>query len=149
MPRRAEIGHLFRQVSREVHERLRHAFRGIDLPPMALFFIKHIDERPGVTVSDLARHCGTVKSHCSKTVDVLVRKGYVEKRADPDDQRLLRVYVTGSGTELMAGLETRALGVWSDVLAGVPEEELADVERGLRTLLGALAKSRTAAPPAD
>jgi DNA-binding MarR family transcriptional regulator len=139
---RTEISDLFRRASRKVHDRLRQAFRDIDLPPMALFLIKHIDERPGVTVSDLARHCNTAKSHSSNTVDQLVRKGYVEKRPDPDDQRLLRMYMTQSGADMMAELESRARAVWAEVLEGVPETELTEVAKGLQILLAALESSR-------
>lgn len=140
--RRTEIGNLFRQSSRGVHDRLRQAFRGIDLPPMALFLIKHINQQPGVTVSELARNCGTVKSHCSNTVDQLVRQGYVEKRPDPADQRLLRVYMTQSGSGIMAELEARARTVWTEVLDGVPERELDEVARGLQILLAALESAK-------
>lgn len=139
---RSEIGELWRAVNREIHDRFRQAFRGSGMPFVALIFLRQISEQPGVTVSELARVTGMVKSHVSKTVEQLVRQGYVEKRSDPADQRLLRVYLTQSAVDYKANMEAQAMAAWSGVLDEVPEDQLTDVARGLRILLGALEKSK-------
>lgn len=138
---RAEISELWRTASREIHDRFRQAFRGCEIPFGALILLRHIDRQPGVAVNELARQSGIVKSHVSKMVEQLVRQGYVEKRTDPADQRLVRVYVTQSAADSMAEMETRAHGVWSAVLDEVPEGQLADVARGLRIVVAALEKA--------
>ncbi len=135
---RAEIGELWRQIHRETRDRFRQAFRGCELPFIALILLRQIKMQPGVTVSELARQSGTVKSHVSKMVEQLVRQGYVEKKPDPTDQRLLRVYLTQTATDTMAGMEDRAHGIWSEVMEEIPEGQIADVTRGLRILLAAL-----------
>lgn len=138
---RAEISELWRTANREIHDRFRQAFRGCELPFGALILLRHINQQPGVPVSELARQSGTVKSHVSKMVEQLVRQGYVEKRTDPADQRLVRVYVTQSAADTMAEMEARAQDAWSGVVAEVPEGQLADVARGLRILVAALEKA--------
>lgn len=89
-----------------------------------------------MTIGELARRSGTVKSHVSKMMEQLVRQGYVEKRTDPADQRLVRVYVTRSAA--VAEMETRAREAWSGVVDEIPEAQLEQVVRGLRILLAAL-----------
>ena len=138
---RVEVGELWRSVNREIHEHFRQAFRGSDLPFGVLFLLRHVDRQPGVTVSELARQAGIVKSHVSKMMEQLFRQGYVEKRADQADQRLVRVYVTQSGRRSMAEMEACAQDAWSSVMDEVPEARMEDVVRGLRILLSALEKS--------
>lgn len=135
---RSEIGDLWRSVNREMHDRFRQAFRGCDLPFGALIFLRIIKEHPGVTVGELARNSGFAKSQVSKMIAHLVEQGFAEKRADPADQRLVRIYTTPNAEQTTAGMEERAQAAWSAVMDEVPEAQLADVARGLRILLEAL-----------
>ena len=135
---RTEVGELWRKINKDIHHRFRDAFRGCDLPFGGLLLLRHIGRQPGVTVGELARRSGMVKSHVSKMLEQLVRQGYVERRADPADKRLVRAYVTQSATDRMAEMEARAQDAWSAVMDEVPEAQLEDVARGLRILLAAL-----------
>ncbi|HEY3365163.1 MAG TPA: MarR family transcriptional regulator [Symbiobacteriaceae bacterium] len=137
---RAEIGELWRSVHREMHERFKHAFRGQEMPG-ALMFLRHIDLEPGATVSELARRSGMVKSHVSNMLEQLFRMGYIEKRSDPADQRLLRIYPTPAVAEIKAAMEARFKEVWAVVMDEIPEGQLADVARGFQILLAALEKA--------
>ncbi len=138
---RAELGELWRSVNREILERLREAFRGCDLHFGVLFVLRSIHRQPGVTVGELTRQSGMVKSQVSKLVDQLVRRGYVRKESDPADQRLVRVYGTESGGATMAEMEERARHAWAGVMDAVPVDQLVDIERGVRILLTALEKA--------
>lgn len=139
---RKEIGELWRDVNREVHERFRQAFRQSEMPVIALVLLRTIGHHPGVTIGELARRSGTVKSHVSKTVERLERQGFVEKRQDPEDQRLVRLFLTHLADELTAEMESRAMVVWSGITDAVPEGQLHDVMRGLRILRDALESSK-------
>lgn len=139
---RSVIGDLWRQVNRGMHERIRHTFRTIDLPPMSFPILMQIKHSPGITVSELARRSGTVKSHVSKMMEQLVQQGYLEKRPDPDDQRLVRIYPTQAAANSFVEMEERVQAFWSDVVATLPDEEVDKVVDGLRILLTALQRSR-------
>jgi DNA-binding MarR family transcriptional regulator len=135
-----EIGELWHLVNREIHDQFRHAFSGTDMLPIAHILLRTIAQKPGITVSEVARRIGIVKSHVSKIVDQLVQQGYVEKRADPTDQRLLRIYITQEAKQKMTDFFHLAQGIWAQILADVPEEEQAGVVRSLEVLLAALQK---------
>lgn len=57
----------------------------------------------GVIVSELARHTEAAKSHVSNVIDQLVERDCVEKRPDPGDQRLQRLYVTRAAQRALSG----------------------------------------------
>lgn len=138
---RVELGELWRSVNREMHDRLRAAFREVEFSPVTVTLLRQMHHEPGVTVGQLARCAGTVKSHVSKLVEQLVEQGLVEKRSDPDDQRLVRLYLTQAAADTRAQMEDRVQTAWGSIVDEIPEEELASVVSGLRTLLRALNRS--------
>ncbi|HYF96194.1 MAG TPA: MarR family transcriptional regulator [Symbiobacteriaceae bacterium] len=138
---RPEIGELWRQVNKGMHDRIRQAFCGTDLPFGILILLREVHHNPGITVSELARRVGLVKSHVSKSIDQLAAQGLVDKRPDPADQRLLRVYPTQAAQNKKKEMETLAEAVWDEVMAEVSDEELDEVARGLQILAKALIRA--------
>ncbi len=135
---RTEISELWHQVNRRMHGLLHEAFRESDLPAPFFVLLREIAREPGITVSELARRVDLVKSHVSRTVDHLVQRGYVRKQSDPEDQRLARLYILPEAHARLHRTGEAVRAAWDAVVAGVPDEELATVERGLRILLDTL-----------
>jgi DNA-binding MarR family transcriptional regulator len=135
---RVELGELWRELNRTIHERFRHHFRGMDLHPGTMFLLRHLASEPGLTVSELARRAGVVKSGVSKVIDQVSQKGMVEKCPDPADQRLLRLFLTEQGRATLADLEAKGRAVWLEMVEQIPDAHLADVAKGLRILQAAV-----------
>src|SRR5512135_3760582 len=53
-----------------------------------------------ITMGDLSRILGVPFSTATRMVDWLVDNGYVQRLADPDDRRVVRVELTEAGKEL-------------------------------------------------
>ena len=51
------------------------------------------------------------------------RSGFVERRTDPDDQRVSRVYLTDSGRSLQPVVEQGWMAIEHQILADFPLEE--------------------------
>jgi len=135
-----EIAVLWRHVNREMRALLHRVGKEYELPLFSFMLLRQIKEEPGITLSELARSVGAAKSHISTTIEQLVREGYVEKRSDPSDQRILRLHVTEAARRYFADLGDRAQGLWAIVLEEYdgPSEEVA---RFLRSLLAALERA--------
>jgi len=54
----------------------------------------------GVTVSEIARRMDVTRPTATITVNKLVAKGYVEKRDDPSDGRVVQVVLTREGRKI-------------------------------------------------
>jgi DNA-binding MarR family transcriptional regulator len=139
MSREAEVlAELLFDVQRGLFERIRLAFREGEVPRAEMMVMLQLQREAGVTLSELARRCGIAKSHISGTVEALHRRGLVEKRADPADQRLLRLYLTEAASQTLQPLYASLRGRLAEVTAAVPEEKQAALVESLQALRDAL-----------
>lgn len=117
-----KLPHLFRGI---LEQRLKEA--GIDVPfPM---FLMRLTDNEGVTLSELGSELMFDKAHISRTVAAFEEEGYVEKRPDANDKRILRLYVTAKGHETAQKIREIHDGVNAILLDGVSQEDLEVCER--------------------
>jgi DNA-binding MarR family transcriptional regulator len=67
------------------------------LTPHGLAVLAYLEQGSVLTQRDLARRCGVTPSTLNHTVDHLARSGWVERRRDTSDRRLVRLALTASG----------------------------------------------------
>lgn len=103
-----------------------------------MYLLRHLASAPGLTVSELARKAGLVKSGVSKMIDHAAGQGLVEKRPDPEDQRLLRLFLTDRGAETTGKMEAVGRAAWYSIIEQIHPADLADFEKGLRILEAAI-----------
>jgi len=93
------IGALLRMpvdaVRRQMIERL-HAHGFADIDPAHLIVLRYPGPQ-GERPSDLAAQLGMSKQALNYQLGQLERRGYLERRADPDDQRSRRIVLTRRG----------------------------------------------------
>ncbi len=82
---------------------LRRSDQPIELTQWAT--LRRISRGP-CTMSDLARHKGVGLPTISKSVDMLVRKGWVERWIDKTDRRQTLVRLTSAGKKVLADSRT-------------------------------------------
>lgn len=117
------MGHLLAHTCRlhyaRVHERLEKIglYRG--QPPM----LHALWEQEGLTHTELAAHLQISPATTTKMIQRLERAGFIQRRSDPQDQRLSRVYLTEAGRVIRSQVEA----IWSDIeaetFAGFSSEE--------------------------
>jgi DNA-binding MarR family transcriptional regulator len=93
-------------------------------------------------VSELARRSGIAKSHISHVIDELSRRGWVEKRADPADQRILRLYLTELAAGQMKRIRLELRQQLSSLVVGLPERRRSELVTSLHDILTALQQAK-------
>jgi DNA-binding MarR family transcriptional regulator len=93
------FGHAIRPTSRLIGE-----YERLGLSFTQLKALTHAD-RGEPTVKELAEQLGLSLPGCSRAVDLLVRRGLMDRREDPTDRRAKRVSVTDAGHELVRALD--------------------------------------------
>jgi len=111
---------------------------GFPHPGMAI--IGHVASAPGSTVSEVARCTGFAKSNVSNTVDVLVAQGFLEKRNDPRDQRLVRLYLTEEADKRLCEMKSIMDARLTEVLSVLPKDKFDCLLDALTILKDALEK---------
>ncbi len=84
--------------------------------------------RSGIdSVSRLAEDRHTTRPAISRTVDVLVQKGLIDRLPKPEDRRYVQLSLTVEGQALMNGLFTNTRTWMAEKLLVLSEEELAAI----------------------
>jgi DNA-binding MarR family transcriptional regulator len=91
------------------------------------------------TMSELARHKGVSLPTISKSVDMLVRRGWVERFVDDTDRRQTLVRLTAGGRRVLAEGRRRIERLLADQLATLTPDQRAQATASLRTVRAALA----------
>lgn len=87
--------------------------------------LAHLAEQRGCRATDLAAHYMLDKSTVSRQVAALERLGFVERRPDPDDQRVHVLHPSAQGYEALASVQASRLALFRERLADWSEEDLA------------------------
>ena len=133
--RRDHIGRDLLAIHTDFQRRARVELRrrGHDLAPSLIGLLPHLDEN-GTTVTVAARHAGISKQAVGKLVGELVRLGYVERRAHPDDLRATLVVFTERGKVLLRDIVKTIDGIERCYAEAIGTSGLEE----LRVLLGEL-----------
>lgn len=106
--------------------------------------IVRLNRRPGASQSELADMMEIEKAPAGKIVDRLEERGWVERRADPVDRRINRIFLTERGERVFAVISPVARSTVSDAVADLSDREVAILMQLLervKSRLGELAES--------
>jgi DNA-binding MarR family transcriptional regulator len=95
--------------------------RGMTTPQYAALSI--LRAQPGLSSAQLARRAFVTPQSMQVMVTAFVRDGLVERRADPNNQRVLRNHLTRDGELLLLQADEAAAGIEQQMLGGLDREQ--------------------------
>jgi DNA-binding MarR family transcriptional regulator len=95
-----------------------------ELSLVSFTLLAHLAEQRGCRATDLAAHYLLDKSTVSRQVAALEQLGFVERRPDPDDQRVQALHPTPAGGEGLAVATARRQEVFRRRLADWEQQDL-------------------------
>ena len=87
--------------------------------------IVRLNRRPGASQSELADMMEIEKAPAGKIVDRLEERGWVERRADPVDRRINRIFLTELGQRVFNVISPIARATVTDAVANLSDREIA------------------------
>ena len=102
--------------------------------------LANLEREDGQTLASLSRRMLVTAGNLTGLVDRAERDGVVQRRADPKDRRLSRVFLTPRGRALVTSLLPGHAGHIAELVSGLDPAE----RRELRRLLGKLRDSLVA-----
>ncbi|WP_427925226.1 MarR family winged helix-turn-helix transcriptional regulator [Streptomyces sp. cg40] len=95
-----------------------------ELSLVSYTLLSHLEERDGRRATDMAAHYALDKSTVSRQVAALERAGLIERRPDPEDQRVQVLHLTDAGRRILAQVTENRQAAFRERLADWPEEDL-------------------------
>ena len=129
-PTPERLGHLLNKVCGLRHRPMHELLDELGLYHGQPAMLRALWDGDGVTHSALAGQLNKSPATITKTVKRMEKAGFVERKPDPRDERLSRVYLTAAGRDVQAAVEQ----VWQQfelqAFADFSEQEMATL-RGL------------------
>jgi DNA-binding MarR family transcriptional regulator len=135
-----------RKLAAELLELWHHLMRGSSQQMYALIAeldvsITHMktlhvlaDGGSELSVKELSDRLGLSLPGASRIVDALMRRGWLERREDPDDRRMKRVRITDEGRKVLDRIEAARLAGLEDYAASLTPEQRTRLSSALSDL---------------
>ena len=128
------FGFLVHDVSRLRRNLFDRAFKPLGITRSQWWVVAFLSRRDGMPQRQLADELDVGKVALGGLVDRLEAAGLVERRADADDRRVKRVFLTPEGKSLVARLRDSSTEGERRLMEGVSEGDLDVAVRVLRTM---------------
>lgn len=122
-PMADSVGHVLAQVAKAHRIRVAAALAGLGLHVGQEMVLMQLWAQDGLTQSDLVQRLRVEPPTVTKMLQRMERAGLVERRPDPQDARVYRVYLTARGADLRTQVEASWAAVEEQMLAGLTLEE--------------------------
>lgn len=116
-----QVADLHRLFGRVFDRRVVH----LELTRVQWRALKHLGFAEGATQVELADRLDMEPIALGRVIDRLQKAGFVERRADPADRRVWRLYLLPQSAQVMGPVETVAQALRKDATAGISAGELA------------------------
>ena len=136
-----QIGLLYRAMMKALEAET--APLGIGSGRISYLFMLYINE--GITQQEMANRLQADKGAVARTLAQLEDQGYVNRRPDPADKRVTRVYLTDKSKALQSDLEKAVERVITRLNENIAPDEEDVVKLQLKQMLGTLSAHYT--PP--
>jgi DNA-binding MarR family transcriptional regulator len=87
-----------------------------------------------LSVKELGQHVACSLPSARRTAEELRRRGYVERREDPDDRRMKRLRITDAGRDVVRQINNARLAGLEEYTGALTDEQRAGLMAALRTL---------------
>ncbi len=136
------LGFLISDSARMLRTVFDRRVRALGLTRSQWLVLRRLDRHPGANQSELADMLEVERATAGRLIDRLEQNGWVERRADPSDRRINRIYMTEKGERVNNNIRPIAHSMVEEALAGLSDEErecltdmMIDVKRRLQTMV--------------
>ncbi|MHB0766992.1 MarR family winged helix-turn-helix transcriptional regulator [Bradyrhizobium sp. PUT101] len=128
------FGFLIHDVSRLRRVVVDRSLKPLGITRSQWWVLAFLSRRDGMTQTALAADLDLTKVAIGGLLDRMEAAGFIERRADRNDGRARRVYLTRAGAKMVNTIREHVEAVELEILSRVPEEQLNQAADTLRTL---------------
>lgn len=116
----------------------------LSIPRSQVYLLRLLDRRGPISMSEMANSLGISLSGCTALVDRAVEAGWVERRRDPNDRRVVLVGVSPAGEQALTQIRQTRARILARYLTRLEADEI----ETLANLLDRAAEAITSEPVA-
>ena len=117
------LDRLFSQICRLKHARVHTLYEALGLYRGQPRVLHALWDQEGLTHTELSRQLRVQPATITKMIQRMEKAGFVERRHDPDDQRVSRVYLTAAGWAVREDVQQVWRRLEEEAFASFTEEE--------------------------
>lgn len=117
------IGYVLSDVARLIRTVFDRRVRDIGLTRAQWLVLTRLYRRPGASQTELADMLEVDRASAGRMIDRMQKNGWVERRADSDDRRINRLYLTGDARRAHKDMWAVAEATVDDALAPLSAAE--------------------------
>lgn len=125
----------FRIVVRSIQAHSAWVERQCGLSAAQLWALWEVARAPGLNVSQVARRLSIKPATASNLLDKVENKGLLERARSGPDQRVVKLFITPAGEQLLNTAPLPAQGALLDGLTRMGEDEIEGLHDGLAALV--------------
>lgn len=130
-----ELFYLIHELSRLATTQFDRMIAPLGMTKAQWWAMMHVYKREGATQSELASIMQMGRASTGKTLERLESNGWIERRADPKDTRVRRIYLASGAMAYFERINAEAGVLYAQHMEGIGEAEQ-------RTLVSGLSKMR-------
>ena len=127
---------LLDRTARKVKQYAQQKFKlgDFDVTVDQWFVIKHLSENGVLSQTELAQLVFKDHPTMTRIIDILCKKGYVERIPHPNDRRSFQLLLTESGTKKVAELRPQIVSIREKAWENLNEKDFEEFKRILNTI---------------
>lgn len=138
------LGFLVHEVARLMRRRFDQRVRSLGLTQAQWRTLVHLSRCEGMNQAALAEILEIQPITLTRLLDKLQQSGWIERRQDPEDRRMFRLYLTAQAQPLLGELEAAGAEIRAEATAGMSaaaRRELVDLLCAVKSNLLAAGRS--------
>ncbi len=124
----------FRMIFRSAKKHFQWVQERTGVTGSQLWVLAELQRRPGIRVTDLARAMGIHQSTASNLIELLERRGLIQRDRSSKDQRVVHLSLTRAGRGTIGRAPRPLEGVLPDALHSLGRGDLLELQRRLDKL---------------
>ena len=124
-------GRLVRRLAKLATAYVEDQFEGLDVSFAQWIALKVTDDGVVGNAGELARELGFTTGATTRMIDTLEERGLLTRQRCEDDRRVVKLFVTDSGRQMVREIQPLVVGSWNGLFEPIDQDE---AEAFLRTL---------------
>jgi DNA-binding MarR family transcriptional regulator len=125
------LGYLLRQAQHALWIALEAELAPLEITAAQFGVLRLVEVQPGATGADLAQDSMYSPQSTHQMLVTLEASALIERRHDPADRRLRRVYVTAAGAATLTEAHRRVIAIEERMMQGLTDQQRYDFKQWL------------------